>query len=93
MEKFFVYIIFSEHFGKYYRGYSKDPFQRLFQHNNKKSRYTQHFTPWKLIHLEVFDNKTDAIKREIAVKKYSKYQIEELARSKKNMLNNFQHEK
>lgn len=90
MEKFYVYIIFSQRFNKYYRGYSKNPCKRLFQYNNKESRYTKHFTPWEMIHLEAFDNKSEAIKRENAIKKYSKSQISELAKSNKNVLGQFQ---
>jgi predicted GIY-YIG superfamily endonuclease len=48
MNKHYVYIIFSTNFSKYYKGYSANPQKRLAEHNEKKSRYTQHYTPWEL---------------------------------------------
>ena len=85
---YFVYIIYSEKFDKYYKGFSENPTTRLEQHNNKESRYTQHFTPWKLIYIEQLPDKTSALKREIVLKKYSKSQISELIKSPKNTLRN-----
>ena len=82
----FVYIIYSIDHEKYYKGYSTDPYRRLVQHNNKESRYTKHFVPWKLLFLEKFSSKTEALRREKSLKKYSKAQIEELVQSPKNIL-------
>ena len=82
----FVYIIYSSTFDKFYKGYSLDPYQRLLQHNNQESRYTRQFTPWELVFIQSYDTKTEALKREIALKKYSKSQIQELIKSKLNEL-------
>ena len=82
----FVYIIYSSTFDKFYKGYSVDPYQRLLQHNNQESRYTRQFTPWELVFIQSYDTKTEALKREIALKKYSKSQIQELIKSKLNEL-------
>ena len=86
---FYVYIIQSEKDGSFYKGYSLQPLTRLLQHNNKESQYTSNKIPWKLCHLEIFDNKTAALKREKALKKYSHQQIQELSQSNKNQLQQF----
>ncbi len=84
---FYVYIIYSSSYDKYYKGFSLNPFKRLEQHNNKESRYTANFTPWCLVYLEKFDLKSEALKREKSLKKYAKKQILELLKSPKNILN------
>ncbi|GAB2824483.1 GIY-YIG nuclease family protein [Ferruginibacter profundus] len=89
MQLFYVYIIQSEKDGSFYKGFSLQPLVRLSQHNNQESEYTSHKVPWKLFHLEIFDNKTVALKREKALKKYSHQQILELSKSYKNQLQQF----
>lgn len=84
--KHFVYIIYSEQYDKYYKGYSTDPYKRLLQHNAGKSRYTRSFIPWKLVYIELLPDKTEALKREKSLKKYSKNQVRELMTSPKNIL-------
>lgn len=84
--KHYVYIIYSLSSDKYYKGYSLSPEKRLEQHNNGESRYTKNFTPWKLVYLESFVTKTEALKREKSLKKYSKLQIKELIQSNQNEL-------
>ena len=83
---FCVYIIQSQADNSYYKGYSTDPLKRLEQHNNKESSYTSKKTPWRLVYIEIKDNKTDALRRERILKKYSHQQIEQLISSSKNQL-------
>lgn len=83
---FYVYIIHTEKFDKYYKGFSLDPYARLDSHNSGGSRYTSNFVPWKLVHIEIFNSKIEALKREKVLKKYSKNQIMSLASSPKNKL-------
>ena len=87
--KHYVYIIYSENFDKYYKGYTTHPQLRLQEHNDGLSRYTKHFTPWKLVFLQSFETKTEALIRERKLKKYSKEQIKDLANSSKNEINDF----
>ena len=82
----FVYIIYSGTYNKYYKGYSLAPLKRLVQHNNKESRYTSSFTPWKLVYIEQFQTQKEALIREKRLKKYSKAQILQLIQSSKNKL-------
>ena len=83
---FYVYIINSLKFDKYYRGFSENIKQRLIDHNLGKSKYTKSFLPWKFVHIEIYNTKSDALIREKKLKKYSKAQILELSKSKKNQL-------
>ena len=75
---FYVYIIYSNTHDKYYRGSSTHPALRLLQHNNGRAQYTKKFTPWVLVYLEKYSAKSDALKRERSLKKYSKAQIIDL---------------
>ena len=46
---YYVYIIESVVDGSFYKGYSKNPYERLNQHNDGDSRYTSFKIPWKLV--------------------------------------------
>jgi len=61
---FSVYILESLRDGSYYIGYSKDPEKRLRKHNSSTKGYTSTKKPWCLVHIEKFDAKSEAIKRE-----------------------------
>jgi putative endonuclease len=65
-----VYILKSINFGKYYVGYSQNAFFRLIEYHNKgKCKSTKHFMPYKIMRIEKFNNKTEALKRERQIKK------------------------
>ncbi len=59
-----VYIIQSQKNNRFYIGQTKDINDRLKRHNNGESLATKSGIPWKLIHLEKFDNRPKAVKRE-----------------------------
>ena len=59
-----VYIIKSESHGNRYVGSAKDVEKRVSEHNNGKCRYTKGRRPWKLIAIEEFETRSDAMKRE-----------------------------
>ena len=83
---YYVYIIQSISTEKFNKGFSLNPTKILQQHNEGLSRYTKNFRPWKLVHLEIFNSKTEALIREKKLKKYSKEQINDLMASPKNRL-------
>jgi putative endonuclease len=83
---YYVYIIYSEKHDKYYRGFSENPWRRLWYHNAGKSYYTSKYVPWKIVFIQSFDTKSDVLKREKSLKKYSKKQIRELILSHLNEL-------
>ena len=75
----YVYIIYSEKVDKYYTGYTDDLEWRLERHNQGWGRYTKRGIPWKLVYSEIYNLKTEAIKREKEIKnKKSRKYIEEL---------------
>jgi len=62
---YWVYVLRSLKTHKRYGGYSsKDPDDRLREHNLGSNRWTRSNKPLVLIHKELFDDKTKAIKRE-----------------------------
>jgi putative endonuclease len=83
---FYVYIIESLTDQSYYKGFTENPITRLEQHNNAESKYTRNKIPWKLVYLECFEHKKDALIREKRLKKYGHQQIEQLISSGKNSL-------
>ena len=66
---YYVYILQSEQDASFYIGYTSDIERRLEEHNEGKSRYTSKKTPWQLVYFEKFEEKSDAIKREIFLKR------------------------
>ncbi|MBL0056478.1 MAG: GIY-YIG nuclease family protein [Chitinophagaceae bacterium] len=81
---FCVYIIQSERDGSYYKGFSQNPYERLEQHNRGESHYTSSKMPWKLVHVEEFVTKREALIRERVLKKYGNERISRLVASPKN---------
>jgi putative endonuclease len=62
--KYFVYVLKSSKDSTFYIGISKDPNNRLKEHNFGDSKYTKGHRPYKLIYQEEFSNRIEARKRE-----------------------------
>ena len=63
-----VYVIKSE-CGRYYIGSTNDLKNRLHLHNTKKYRgWTNRYSGWKIVYLENFDNRKEALIREKVIK-------------------------
>ena len=76
MDTHYVYIIYSERVDIYYKGYTQYPEKRLFEHNNGMSRFTKGKGPWKLVYLESFKTRKEALIRERQLKRVNhKYLI------------------
>ena len=69
MTCFFVYILYSKAVDRYYIGQSDDPFRRLKDHNAGISSYTSQTEDWEIVHLEKFNDRSSAIKRELEIKR------------------------
>ena len=69
MEKYYLYILHSEKLDRYYTGSSADTEKRLVRHNAGATPSTKPGRPWEIVHLEEFDNKSEAIKRERYIKR------------------------
>lgn len=66
---FSVYVLYSEKFDKIYIGYTSNLEERFKSHNELATKgWTVKFRPWKIVHTEIFQNKTDAMKREKQLK-------------------------
>jgi len=77
--KHFTYILFSNKTNKYYIGSTGDLEIRLERHNAGATKSTKPGRPWKIVYYEIFDNKSDSIKRELQIKKMkSRLYIENL---------------
>ena len=69
MENYFLYIIYSEKLDRYYTGSSSDPDKRLIRHNAGATKSTKSGRPWKLVYKEVYNSRSEAIKRENYIKR------------------------
>jgi putative endonuclease len=67
--KYSVYILYSQSRDKYYIGYTYNPAERLLEHNAGATPSTRPGIPWVLVYTEEFNDKTSAIRRELAIKK------------------------
>ncbi len=66
---FVVYFLFSEKYEKDYVGVTGDLIDRFHSHNELSTKgYTINFRPWKVVHVEFFETKSEALK----VEKYYK---------------------
>ena len=61
---FYVYVLFSIKFDKYYVGLTERLEKRLIEHNQGKTKSTKAFIPWTRVHYEVFETRLLARKRE-----------------------------
>lgn len=70
---YFVYILLCKD-GTLYTGSTNDIEKRVHTHNTSKTgaKYTKSRRPVKLVYSEEFENKSEALKREAAIKKLSK---------------------
>lgn len=65
MDEFVVYILYSEKFNKNYTGFTANLIARFNSHNHLETKgFTLKFRPWKVIHIEFFSSKAEAMKRE-----------------------------
>ena len=84
MENYFVYILRSESTGVLYKGFTTCIERRLFEHNNGLTRYSSSRGPWKLIFLEKFESKREALIMERKLKRCNPKYLETLIQSTRN---------
>ncbi|BBE19164.1 excinuclease ABC, C subunit, N-terminal [Aquipluma nitroreducens] len=79
---FYCYILYSEKLDKYYIGSTSNLQGRLQRHNTSKTGFTSTGKPWSLKYFETFEFKTQALKREMLLKKWKdRTKLEELIAS------------
>lgn len=77
-KKYYAYMVRCND-NSIYSGYTTDVYKREKVHNaGKGAKYTRTRLPVKLVYFEEFDNKTDAMKREYALKQYTHKEKEEI---------------
>ncbi|MEL6303924.1 MAG: GIY-YIG nuclease family protein [Bacteroidota bacterium] len=63
--EYLVYVLFSQKHQKMYCGMTSHLIARFKSHNKLATKgWTMKFRPWKVIHVEVFHSKSEALKRE-----------------------------
>ncbi len=76
---YFIYILYSENFDRYYIGQCEDLSARLTRHNAKTVLSTKAYTPWEIVHSESYGTRAEATAREKEIKnKKSRKYIESL---------------
>jgi putative endonuclease len=79
---FYVYILLCMD-GSFYTGYTGDLNERIRQHENGKgAKYTKSHRPQKVAYMELFNSRSNAMKREREIKKFTHQQKQELVNSK-----------
>ena len=69
LHKFVTYVLYSAIHNKMYIGYTSDLIDRFHSHNEFATKgYTIKFRPWQVIHVEFFDTKQAALRREKELK-------------------------
>jgi putative endonuclease len=64
-----TYILYSKKLNKYYVGSTTDIDRRIDEHNRGKEKFTKTGLPWIIVYKEIFEELTDARKRETYIKK------------------------
>ena len=67
---FYVYILRSIKFGKFYIGHTSDLEKRINDHNRDKVRSTKSYLPRSLVLKEDYSTKSEAYKIEMQIKSY-----------------------
>ncbi len=68
-EKFYVYVLQSLKDFSFYIGQCEDLDYRMSKHSDGMSQYTSGKGPWRLRYFESYSSRSEAIKRENAIKK------------------------
>ncbi len=83
---YYVYILESEVDGTFYKGISQDYLKRLLQHNSGESLFTKNKMPWKIIFVQVFETKKEALIQERKLKRGNKEYLRWLINQPVNIL-------
>ena len=66
---FTVYILYSSILDRFYVGSTGNLEDRIYRHNNSGSKSTKAASDWILVYSEIFQNRPDAVKRELEIKR------------------------
>ena len=66
-----VYILYSEQLDKFYVGRTSDALdERIRRHLSQHDGFTGRAKDWNLVYSQAFDQKTDAVRREVEIKSW-----------------------
>jgi len=83
---YYVYILQCSD-NSYYIGYTTDLKNRIKEHNEGSGgRNTRLKSPVELLYTEKFENKSDALKREAQIKRWTRAKKEALIKGENNLL-------
>ena len=83
---YYVYILESLKNGDYYKGSTENYLKRFEEHNRGEGQYTKSQCPWKIIFVQIFYNKREALIREKQLKKCNKEYLRWLIQQPQNIL-------
>ena len=66
---FFVYILYSSSFDRYYVGQTNNLDNRLKRHNSGYVKSTKAYVPWNLVYHEEFKTRKESMNRESYLKR------------------------
>jgi len=65
---YYIYIVYSNKDRKMYTGFTENLRKRIYEHQKGLVRATKNRRPLELIYYEAYQNKKDALKREMFLK-------------------------
>jgi putative endonuclease len=80
----FVYVLYSLKDHRLYKGSTSEISKRMLRHNSGGNSSTANRKPFVLVHLETFEDKSSALKREIYLKSAEgNFKLKEFLRKQK----------
>ena len=61
---FYVYVLKSINYNKFYTGFTSDLVKRLAEHNSGKTKSNKTYAPFDIVYSEEIDSREEARKRE-----------------------------
>ena len=83
---YYVYMIESQQSGIFYKGSTSDYVRRLTEHNEDINVYTKGKGPWKLVFVQEFETKSEALVKEKKLKRCNKEYLRWLISQPVNIL-------
>jgi putative endonuclease len=84
---YYVYMLESLADGNFYKGSTTDYLKRVQEHNRGESQFTRSKMPWRLIFVQEFETKQEALIQEKKLKKCNKIYLRWLITQPVNILN------
>ena len=83
---YYVYVLKSKSCDATYIGFTTNPVRRLEEHNSSKSPATKRYLPWKIVYLEGYADRENAIDREKKLKQFGRVYSQLKRRVRRSLL-------